>query len=39
MLPKLLADPDRAKAARVMEAMMRMTRLDIQALQDATDGK
>lgn len=39
VLPKLLADPDRAKAARVMEAMMRMTRLDIQALQDAADGK
>lgn len=39
VLPKLLADPDRAKAARAMEAMMRMTRLDIQALQDAADGK
>ena len=39
VLPKLLADPDRAKAARVMEAMMRMTRLDIQALQDAADEK
>ena len=38
VLPKLLADPDRAKAARVMEAMMRMTRLDLQALQDAADG-
>jgi predicted 3-demethylubiquinone-9 3-methyltransferase (glyoxalase superfamily) len=39
VLPKLLADADRAKAARVMEAMMRMTRLDIQALQDAANGK
>jgi len=38
VLPKLLADADRAKAARVIEAMMRMTRLDIQALQDAADG-
>jgi predicted 3-demethylubiquinone-9 3-methyltransferase (glyoxalase superfamily) len=35
VLPELLADEDRAKASRVMEAMMGMTRLDIQALQDA----
>jgi predicted 3-demethylubiquinone-9 3-methyltransferase (glyoxalase superfamily) len=39
VLPKLLASPDRGKAARVMDAMMRMTKLDIQALQDAADGK
>jgi predicted 3-demethylubiquinone-9 3-methyltransferase (glyoxalase superfamily) len=39
ILPKLLADKDRAKAARVMNAMMQMTKLDIQALQDAADGK
>jgi predicted 3-demethylubiquinone-9 3-methyltransferase (glyoxalase superfamily) len=39
VLPKLLQDQDPAKAARVMEAMMGMTRLDIQALQDAADGK
>jgi predicted 3-demethylubiquinone-9 3-methyltransferase (glyoxalase superfamily) len=39
VLPKLLADPDRAKAARVLEAMMKMVKLDIQALQDAADGK
>src|SRR4051794_24983504 len=32
-LPKLLANPDRAKAARVMEAMMGMTRIDIGALE------
>ena len=38
VLAKLLSDPDPAKAARVMEAMMRMTRLDIRALQDAADG-
>ena len=39
VLPKLLGDPDHARAARVMEAMMGMTRLDIQALRDAADGK
>lgn len=39
MLPKLLGDADRAKAARVMEAVMGMTKLDIQALQAAADGK
>ena len=39
VLPELLADPDRARAGRAMEAMMGMTRLDIQALQDAADGK
>jgi predicted 3-demethylubiquinone-9 3-methyltransferase (glyoxalase superfamily) len=39
VLPELLQDPDRAKAARVMETMMRMTKLDIQALNDAADGR
>ncbi|MEU3715707.1 VOC family protein [Streptomyces californicus] len=34
-LPKLLADPDRAKADRTMKAMLGMTKLDIQALRDA----
>ena len=37
VLPKLLGDPDRAKAGRVMQAMMGMTRLDIQALRDAAE--
>ena len=37
VLTKLLADP--AKAARVMPALMGMTKLDIQALQDAAEGK
>jgi predicted 3-demethylubiquinone-9 3-methyltransferase (glyoxalase superfamily) len=36
-LTKLLADP--AKAARVMPVLMGMTKLDIQKLQDAADGK
>ena len=37
VLPKLLADP--AKAGRVMQALMGMTKLDIAALQAAADGK
>lgn len=36
-LPELMTG-DLAKAARVMEAMMRMTKIDIQALKDATAG-
>ena len=35
MLPTLLADPDRAKARRVMEAMVQMKTLDIAALERA----
>ncbi|MFH8433948.1 VOC family protein [Streptomyces sp. NPDC018007] len=34
-LPRLLADPDGAKADRTMKAMLGMTKLDIQALRDA----
>ena len=39
VLPQLLADPDRAKAGRVMQAMMKMIKLDIRALKAAADGK
>ena len=39
MLPKLLADTDKAKAARVMQAMMKMVKLDIPTLQAAADAK
>ncbi|MEK6261777.1 MAG: VOC family protein [Planctomycetota bacterium] len=39
LLPKLLADPDPAKAKRVMEAMMKMTKIDISLLQRAYDGR
>jgi predicted 3-demethylubiquinone-9 3-methyltransferase (glyoxalase superfamily) len=35
VLIELLADPDRKKAARVMQAMFQMTKLDIRALQRA----
>jgi predicted 3-demethylubiquinone-9 3-methyltransferase (glyoxalase superfamily) len=39
VLPQLLADADPAKAARVTEAMMGMTKLDVRALQVAAGGK
>jgi predicted 3-demethylubiquinone-9 3-methyltransferase (glyoxalase superfamily) len=39
MLPELISDTDRAKAARVMQAMMKMIKLDIKALQAAADAK
>jgi predicted 3-demethylubiquinone-9 3-methyltransferase (glyoxalase superfamily) len=39
ILPDLLAGPDKAKAGRVMQAMMKMVKLDIPTLQAAADGK
>ncbi|WP_406699554.1 VOC family protein [Singulisphaera sp. Ch08] len=39
VLSQLLSDPDRAKTARVIEAMMGMTKLDIQVLRNAADEK
>ena len=39
VLGRLMGDPDREKAGRAQAAMMQMTRLDIQGLQDAFDGK
>jgi len=38
-LPALLADPDPERANRAMQAMQAMTKLDIQAMKDAADGK
>ena len=38
-LNTMLADPDKAKAARVMEAMMGMVKLDIAVLERARDGE
>ena len=35
----LLQDPDPAKAGRVMQAMMQMTKMDIAALQRAHEGR
>ena len=34
-LPRLLADPDKAKAQRVMQAMLQMIKLDVAALEAA----
>jgi predicted 3-demethylubiquinone-9 3-methyltransferase (glyoxalase superfamily) len=38
-LPKLLGQKDKAKAARAMAAMMKMQKLDIRALEEASAGK
>jgi predicted 3-demethylubiquinone-9 3-methyltransferase (glyoxalase superfamily) len=39
MLPELLSDPDKAKAGRIMQAMMNMVKLDIGMLKAAADAK
>ena len=39
MLTQLLSDPDKAKAGRVMQAMMKMIKLDIATLKAAADAK
>ncbi len=38
VLGDMLADPDKAKAARVMKAMMEMDKIDIVALEKAAKG-
>lgn len=38
ILSKLLADPDRAKAKRAMEAMVQMVKIDVAAIEAAADG-
>jgi predicted 3-demethylubiquinone-9 3-methyltransferase (glyoxalase superfamily) len=38
VLPRLLGDPDPARAGRTMEAMLRMKKLDIAGLQRAHAG-
>ncbi len=35
ILPRLLGDPDKARAQRVMRAMMKMIKLDVAALEAA----
>jgi len=37
-LPQLLGDPDRARAGRAMQAMLKMRKLDIAQLRTAADG-
>jgi len=39
VLDKVLQGSDPEKSGRAMQAMMKMTKLDIQKLQDAYDGK
>jgi predicted 3-demethylubiquinone-9 3-methyltransferase (glyoxalase superfamily) len=39
ILGELLGDKDPARAQRAMEAMLKMTKLDIRKLKDAADGK
>jgi len=39
LLIELLGDPDKAKAERVMNAMMEMTKIDIAALEKASMSK
>lgn len=36
-LPQLMSDPDRAKAQRVMEAMLKMDKIEVSGLQQAYD--
>jgi predicted 3-demethylubiquinone-9 3-methyltransferase (glyoxalase superfamily) len=39
ILPELLTDPDPAKSNRAMEAMLKMTKIDIAALKKAHEGE
>lgn len=39
ILPQLLSGPDTEKAGRVMQAMMKMIKLEIETLQVAADAK
>ncbi len=39
VLGKYLGDKDAAKAKRVMQAMLQMTKLDIEGLEDAYEGR
>lgn len=38
-LPRMLADKDREKAARVMQAMLKMVKIDVNALEAAYEGR
>lgn len=39
LLGRLMTDPDRAKAKRAADAMLKMVKFDIAALQAAADGR
>jgi predicted 3-demethylubiquinone-9 3-methyltransferase (glyoxalase superfamily) len=38
-IPRMMSDPDRAKSARVMNAFMKMKKLDVSALERAYAGR
>lgn len=38
ILPRLLNDPDKDKAARVMQAMMKMVKIDVAKIEEAARG-
>ncbi|HYR51161.1 MAG TPA: VOC family protein, partial [Candidatus Dormibacteraeota bacterium] len=38
-LGQLVSDPDKAKANRVMSAMMKMTKIEVRELEEAAAGK
>jgi predicted 3-demethylubiquinone-9 3-methyltransferase (glyoxalase superfamily) len=38
VLPELLSDPDPEKANRVMQAMLQMSKIEIEGLREAYDG-
>ncbi|WP_315918133.1 VOC family protein [Mesorhizobium sp. SP-1A] len=38
ILPRLLNDPDKAKAGRVMQAMMKMVKIDVAKIEEAAKG-
>jgi predicted 3-demethylubiquinone-9 3-methyltransferase (glyoxalase superfamily) len=39
MLDDMIADPDKEKSGRVMNAMLQMKKIDIETLQKAYEGK
>jgi len=38
-VPQMMSDADPARSSRVMKAMMQMTKIDVQKLKDAYDGR
>jgi predicted 3-demethylubiquinone-9 3-methyltransferase (glyoxalase superfamily) len=38
VLPELMNGPDRARAKRALEAMLKMTKLDVATIREAADG-
>ena len=38
VLPELMNGPDRNRAKRAMDAMLKMTKLDVEKIREAADG-